>query len=167
MMAPSEASGSGSGEGAGGRGFSPWDWLWAFPAQLRRKAKKASFRGGPSDFYDAKEAREKEVLRIILDEIGRVVSVGYGIARVYGLDEIQTGEMVEFSNGVKGIAIDQPYSGTSIKDLAYRITFLVKERKFDKSHLTIRPQAFFCLDVALINMLKLSISSSPELVVLL
>nr|AEP32430.1 bobbit [Silene vulgaris] len=38
-----------------------------------------------------------------VDEIGRVVSVGDGIARVYGLNEIQAGEMVEFASGVKGI----------------------------------------------------------------
>jgi len=37
-----------------------------------------------------------------VDEIGRVVSVGDGIARVYGLNEIQAGEMVEFASGVKG-----------------------------------------------------------------
>ena len=40
-----------------------------------------------------------------VDEIGRVVSVGDGIARVYGLNEIQAGEMVEFASGVKGIAL--------------------------------------------------------------
>ncbi|CAH1421570.1 unnamed protein product [Lactuca virosa] len=39
-----------------------------------------------------------------VDENGRVVSVGDGIARVYGLNEIQAGEMVEFTSGVKGIA---------------------------------------------------------------
>jgi F-type H+-transporting ATPase subunit alpha len=41
-----------------------------------------------------------------VDEIGRVVSVGDGIARVYGLNEIQAGEMVEFACGVKGIALN-------------------------------------------------------------
>jgi F0F1-type ATP synthase alpha subunit len=35
-----------------------------------------------------------------------VVSVGDGIARVYGLNEIQAGEMVEFASGVKGIALN-------------------------------------------------------------
>uniref|UniRef100_A0A3Q7JLN4 ATP synthase subunit alpha, mitochondrial n=1 Tax=Solanum lycopersicum TaxID=4081 RepID=A0A3Q7JLN4_SOLLC len=40
------------------------------------------------------------------DEIGRVVSLGDGIARVYGLNEIQAGEMVEFASGVKGIALN-------------------------------------------------------------
>ncbi|KAK4341445.1 hypothetical protein RND71_039946 [Anisodus tanguticus] len=41
-----------------------------------------------------------------VDEIGRVVSVGDGIARVYGLNEIQAGEMVGFAGGVKGIALN-------------------------------------------------------------
>ena len=35
-----------------------------------------------------------------------MVSVGDGIARVYGLNEIQAGEMVEFASGVKGIALN-------------------------------------------------------------
>ncbi|KAG5096304.1 hypothetical protein JHK82_046158 [Glycine max] len=47
-----------------------------------------------------------DVVTIIVDEIGRVVSVGDGIARVYGLNEIQAGEMVEFASGVKGIALN-------------------------------------------------------------
>lgn len=41
-----------------------------------------------------------------VDQIGRVVSVGDGIARVYGLNQIQAGEMVEFASGVKGIALN-------------------------------------------------------------
>ncbi|XVF82768.1 hypothetical protein PTKIN_Ptkin16aG0075900 [Pterospermum kingtungense] len=41
-----------------------------------------------------------------VDEIGRVVSVGDGIAHVYGLNEIQAREMVEFVSGVKGIALN-------------------------------------------------------------
>ena len=41
-----------------------------------------------------------------VDEIGRVVSVGDGIAQVYGLNEIQAGEMVLFANGVKGMALN-------------------------------------------------------------
>nr|QPK66995.1 ATP synthase subunit 1 [Erodium foetidum] len=44
--------------------------------------------------------------QIQVDEIGRVLSVGDGIARVYGLNEIQAGEMVEFASGVKGIALN-------------------------------------------------------------
>lgn len=39
-------------------------------------------------------------------EIGQVLSVGDGVARVYGLDRIQAGEMVEFPGGVKGMALN-------------------------------------------------------------
>ncbi len=39
-------------------------------------------------------------------EVGQVLSVGDGIARIYGLDKVQAGEMVEFPNGVKGMALN-------------------------------------------------------------
>ena len=39
-------------------------------------------------------------------EVGQVLSVGDGIARVYGLDTVQAGEMVEFPNGMKGMALN-------------------------------------------------------------
>ena len=39
-------------------------------------------------------------------EVGQVLSVGDGIARVYGLDQVQAGEMVEFTNGIKGMALN-------------------------------------------------------------
>src|SRR4030081_3456755 len=39
-------------------------------------------------------------------EVGQVLSVGDGIARVYGLDNVQAGEMVEFENGVRGMALN-------------------------------------------------------------
>ncbi len=39
-------------------------------------------------------------------EIGQVLSIGDGVARVYGLDEVQAGEMVEFASGVKGMALN-------------------------------------------------------------
>ncbi len=41
-----------------------------------------------------------------VSEIGQVLSVGDGIARVYGLDNVQAGEMVEFSSGIKGMALN-------------------------------------------------------------
>jgi len=44
--------------------------------------------------------------KLNVDEIGRVISVGDGIARVYGLNKIQAGEMVEFSSGIKGMALN-------------------------------------------------------------
>ena len=39
-------------------------------------------------------------------EVGRVLSVGDGIARVYGLDQVQAGELVEFDGGIKGMALN-------------------------------------------------------------
>ncbi|MGE5539550.1 MAG: F0F1 ATP synthase subunit alpha [Gemmatimonas sp.] len=39
-------------------------------------------------------------------EVGQVLSVGDGIARVYGLDSVQAGEMVEFPGGIKGMALN-------------------------------------------------------------
>ncbi len=39
-------------------------------------------------------------------EVGRVLSVGDGIARVYGLDSVQAGEMVEFPGGIMGMALN-------------------------------------------------------------
>ncbi|MBC8338057.1 MAG: F0F1 ATP synthase subunit alpha [Rhodospirillales bacterium] len=39
-------------------------------------------------------------------EVGQVLSVGDGIARVHGLDQVQAGEMVEFQGGIKGMALN-------------------------------------------------------------
>src|SRR6059058_1945293 len=41
-----------------------------------------------------------------VSDVGQVLSVGDGIARVYGLDQVQAGEMVEFPNGMKGMALN-------------------------------------------------------------
>ena len=41
-----------------------------------------------------------------VSEVGSVLSVGDGIARIHGLDNVQAGEMVEFSNGIKGMALN-------------------------------------------------------------
>src|SRR5246500_2845726 len=41
-----------------------------------------------------------------VSEVGQVLSVGDGIARVYGLDNVQAGEMVEFPGGIKGMALN-------------------------------------------------------------
>jgi len=64
------------------------------------------------------EIRAAEISRVIRDqianfsadaevsEVGTVLSVGDGIARIYGLDNVQAGEMVEFANGTKGMALN-------------------------------------------------------------
>ena len=41
-----------------------------------------------------------------VSEVGQVLSVGDGIARVYGLDQVQAGEMVEFPGGIRGMALN-------------------------------------------------------------
>ncbi len=41
-----------------------------------------------------------------LQEVGEVVKIGDGIAKVYGLDNVQAGELVEFDSGVKGMALN-------------------------------------------------------------
>lgn len=63
--------------------------------------------------FDVKEAAsilEKKISGLKdfgkLDEVGEVISVGDGVARVYGLDNVQAGEMVEFSSGLKGLALN-------------------------------------------------------------
>ncbi|XP_063710229.1 ATP synthase subunit alpha, mitochondrial-like [Symsagittifera roscoffensis] len=44
--------------------------------------------------------------KVDVEEIGRVLSIGDGIARVYGLNNVQAEEMVEFSSGLKGMALN-------------------------------------------------------------
>ncbi|NCP23305.1 MAG: F0F1 ATP synthase subunit alpha [Erythrobacter sp.] len=41
-----------------------------------------------------------------VSEVGTVLSVGDGIARIHGLDKVQAGEMIEFANGVQGMALN-------------------------------------------------------------
>src|ERR1043165_1545946 len=64
------------------------------------------------------DIRAAEISRLIRDqianfdaeaevsEVGTVLSVGDGIARVYGLDNVQAGEMVEFADGTRGMALN-------------------------------------------------------------
>ena len=41
-----------------------------------------------------------------VSEVGQVLSVGDGIARIYGLDNVQAGEMIEFPGGTRGMALN-------------------------------------------------------------
>lgn len=53
---------------------------------------------------------EKEISQVDsfsnIEETGRVLAVGDGVARIYGMNNIQAGEMVEFSSGIKGLALN-------------------------------------------------------------
>src|SRR3974377_1610767 len=41
-----------------------------------------------------------------VSEVGQVLSVGAGIARIYGLDKVEGGEMVEFESGIRGMVLN-------------------------------------------------------------
>src|ERR1700752_1421788 len=41
-----------------------------------------------------------------LEEVGTVLQVGDGIARIYGLTKVQSGELIEFENGLRGIVLN-------------------------------------------------------------
>ena len=53
-----------------------------------------------------KEQIKKAGDKVEVSEVGQVLSVGDGIARIYGLDNVQAGEMVEFSDSSKGMALN-------------------------------------------------------------
>ena len=53
-----------------------------------------------------KEKIAKSDVDVDVSEVGQVLSVGDGIARIYGLDKVQSNEMVEFESGVKGMALN-------------------------------------------------------------
>lgn len=53
-----------------------------------------------------KEKLEQYDLKTDLSEVGHVLSVGDGIAEVYGLDHVEESEMVEFASGLKGMALN-------------------------------------------------------------
>ena len=44
--------------------------------------------------------------RITVDEVGTVISLGDGIARIHGLDKVMAGELIEFPHGVAGLAMN-------------------------------------------------------------
>lgn len=62
------------------------------------------------DINEITEVIEKEIKKIDfkadLSEVGEVITIGDGTARVYGLDNVQAGEMVEFSSGLKGLVLN-------------------------------------------------------------
>ena len=54
-----------------------------------------------------------------VSEVGQVLSVGDGIARIYGLDNVQAGEMVEFTGGVQGMALNLEEDNVGILSLIH------------------------------------------------
>ncbi|CAL9735793.1 ATP synthase subunit alpha, mitochondrial [Monosporozyma servazzii] len=67
----------------------------------------AATKVGPTEVSSILEAKIKGLNnKSALDETGKVLAVGDGIARVYGLNNIQAEELVEFASGVKGMALN-------------------------------------------------------------
>ena len=55
---------------------------------------------------------------IKIDSVGTVLQVGDGIARVYGLDEVMAGELLEFDEGTVGIALNLESDNVGVKQPA-------------------------------------------------
>ncbi|CAI1800742.1 hypothetical protein SEUBUCD646_0B00280 [Saccharomyces eubayanus] len=76
-------------------------------AALASARRLASTKAQPTEVSSILEERIKGVSdEANLNETGRVLAVGDGIARVFGLNNIQAEELVEFSSGVKGMALN-------------------------------------------------------------
>jgi F-type H+-transporting ATPase subunit alpha len=89
-------------------------------AALKSKVSKPSAKGGDGDkkYRNMLQIKPEEISAILrqqlsnfnasvdLEEIGTVLQVGDGIARVYGLANVRYGELVEFENGVRAIALN-------------------------------------------------------------
>ena len=61
-----------------------------------------------------KERIENFSLNVDVNETGKVISVADGVANVYGLKNVMAGEMVEFENGEKGMALNLEESSVGI-----------------------------------------------------
>src|SRR2546428_5222671 len=53
-----------------------------------------------------REQIENYESKVSVDEVGTIISLGDGIARVHGLDKVMSGELLEFGHGVAGIAMN-------------------------------------------------------------
>jgi len=53
-----------------------------------------------------REQIENYESKVAVDEVGTVISLGDGIARIYGLDKVMAGELIDFGHGVQGIAMN-------------------------------------------------------------
>jgi F-type H+-transporting ATPase subunit alpha len=69
----------------------------------------------PSEISDIlKQELENVNEKAKFDEVGTVLSIGDGVAHVYGLDNVRANELVEFENGVKGVALNLEESNVGV-----------------------------------------------------
>ena len=75
-----------------------------------------------------------------LKEVGEVISVGDGIAKIYGLDNVQMGEMIDFESGVRGMALN--IEKDNVGAVIFGDSYKVKEG--DTSISPVSPESCVC-----------------------
>ena len=69
----------------------------------------------PSEISEVlKQELENVNEHVTFDEVGKVLEVGDGVAHVYGLDNVRANELVEFENGVTGVALNLEESNVGV-----------------------------------------------------
>ena len=69
----------------------------------------------PSEISDIlKQQLENVNNKVKFEEVGTVLEVGDGVAHVYGLENVRANELVEFENGVKGVALNLEESNVGV-----------------------------------------------------
>ena len=69
----------------------------------------------PSEISEIlKQQLENVNNQVSFEEVGTVLNVGDGVAHVYGLDNVCANELVEFENGVKGVALNLEESNVGV-----------------------------------------------------
>ena len=69
----------------------------------------------PSEISDIlKQELDNVNSQVKFDEVGTVLEVGDGVAHVYGLENVRSNELVEFENGVKGVALNLEESNVGV-----------------------------------------------------
>ena len=69
----------------------------------------------PSEISEVlKQQLENVNNKVSFEEVGTVLEVGDGVAHVYGLENVRANELVEFENGVKGVAMNLEESNVGV-----------------------------------------------------
>ena len=69
----------------------------------------------PSEISDILKQQLEDInSQVKFEEVGTVLEVGDGVAHVYGLENVRANELVEFENGVKGVALNLEESNVGV-----------------------------------------------------
>ena len=83
----------------------------------------------PSETSDILQQQLDNVdLKAEFEEIGTVLEVGDGVANVFGLDNVTSGELIEFENGVRGVAmnLEEDQVGVVLLNLGDRVKEILR-----------------------------------------